>query len=584
MTRKNQPHSASIIMKDPKGDLKNAVERTKQYKLFRVKKESSMKRIRFRGRNLQRCIGVLVFMLITACSSGGSDPVALPGPGGDANTQPPPLAERTVIYFGDDSLYAVRADGSDPICLDGPSVSGLRVIYGRWSPNGRRIAYSTLNGSNIYELYAVNVDSSGRTRLNGPLVNGGNVDSLLFRWSPDGRKILYRADQEIDEVVELYVVNADGSGLLKLNDPLVSGGNVVFCQWSPDGQKVVYRADQDIDNQFELYMVNPDGSGLFRFNANLVAGGDVLNASVSPDGTKMIYLADQDTDNARELFIAELDGSNLTKLNEPISAPGSVSFPREATWQPGGDLMLYRQDPTGSGVHELICVDMNGAGHTTMNDTLVSGGSINGFSWSPDGAMVAYWGDQDTDETYELYVIDRNGQTASRVKLNGNLPAGGDVDDYAWTPDGSKMIYTADEDSDNVRELYAVNADGSGRLKLNGALVAGGDVIDFDISPDGERVLYWADQDVDGRNELYVVNVDGSSLLKLSNPMSGGGGVNGDFDWYPDGESVYYIADCDGDGNDELYQAESEGGGSVQIGGAMDSGMHITIFYFSPSI
>jgi hypothetical protein len=40
--------------------------------------------------------------------------------------------------------------------------------------------------------------------------------------------------------------------------------------------------------------------------------------------------------------------------------------------------------------------------------------------------------------------------------------------------------------------------------KLNGTLVSGGQVIDFHISPDSSRVVYKADQETDEQFELFV--------------------------------------------------------------------------------
>ena len=42
-------------------------------------------------------------------------------------------------------------------------------------------------------------------------------------------------------------------------------------------------------------------------------------------------------------------------------------------------------------------------------------------------------------------------------------------------------------------------------IKLNGALVIGGNVQHFEISPDGSRVVYQANQDLDGVLELFSV-------------------------------------------------------------------------------
>ena len=47
---------------------------------------------------------------------------------------------------------------------------------------------------------------------------------------------------------ELYVVKADGTqSAVKINDPLISNGDVVAFSWSPSGDHIAYLADQDVD-------------------------------------------------------------------------------------------------------------------------------------------------------------------------------------------------------------------------------------------------------------------------------------------------------------------------------------------------
>ena len=61
---------------------------------------------------------------------------------------------------------------------------------------------------------------------------------------------------------------------------------------------------------------------------------------------------------------------------------------------------------------------------------------------------------------------------AGVIKLNGELPSGGNVDSYGlqFSPDGSRVLYRADQDRYRVWELYSVPATGGTPIKLNSAL------------------------------------------------------------------------------------------------------------------
>ena len=65
----------------------------------------------------------------------------------------------------------------------------------------------------------------------------------------------------------------------------------------------------------------------------------------------------------------------------------------------------------------------------------------------------------------------------------------------------------------SVSEIYSVPAAGGAPVKLNAALPPGGNVSSggLQFSPDGSRVLYSADQDTVGVDELYIVPAAGGA-------------------------------------------------------------------------
>jgi hypothetical protein len=96
---------------------------------------------------------------------------------------------------------------------------------------------------------------AGVIKLNTALPSGGNVSSSGLQFSPDGSRVLYLADQETNNVNEIYSVASEGGTPVKLNTALPSGGNVSSSglQFSPDGSRVLYRADQETNEVYELY-------------------------------------------------------------------------------------------------------------------------------------------------------------------------------------------------------------------------------------------------------------------------------------------------------------------------------------------
>ena len=182
--------------------------------------------------------------------------------------------------------------------------------------------------------------------------------------------------------------------------------------------------------------------------------------------------------------------------------------------------VVYRVDQDTDGVYELYSVPISGGPAVKLNGTLPTGGDVWEFAVSPDSTRVVYFADQDADGVYELYSVPISGGTA--VKLNDTLVTGGGVLDFAVSADSTRVVYRADQDSYNVIELYSVPIAGGTVAKLNDALVTYGNVYNTDyiedstvcwwISPDSSRVTYIADQEIDEVRNLYSVPISGAGL------------------------------------------------------------------------
>jgi TolB protein len=78
-------------------------------------------------------------------------------------------------------------------------------------------------------------------------------------WSQDGSKIAFVRSQRIggDTHVGIYVMKPDGSGITQVIER--EAGNL---SWSPDGSRILFTACNG--GAPDLYVVNADGSGLTR--------------------------------------------------------------------------------------------------------------------------------------------------------------------------------------------------------------------------------------------------------------------------------------------------------------------------------
>ncbi len=595
---------------------------------------------------------------------GSSYPVQLNAPlvaGGDVQSFGIAPDSRTVVYRADQEtdgeleLYAAPLDGSSgAFKLSSPLVQDpIETIQSfRFSPDGRRVVYLTERDDHEhFELRSVELRPGGlNTRLNGrppptnPHGEEEEEDYLEYRISPDGRWVVYLTDEDRDDVFELFSVPIDGgedaksrarhfsAGPIKLNRPLPRYGHVgQYFEWrfqfdiGRAGQ-VVYIAEQERYGYHELYRVPVDGSAeAVMLHPPLALGprpGGVAAFRVSSDGSRVVYKADQETNDVYELYGAPLrPGGRAVKLSAPgqgmarddnfdfqIARDGArVAYLAEGDLAPralfsaridGGDggsgpiqlssplvqgeVEAFQLSPDGTravyaarefGIQELYGVPTDGSAVAVkLNAPLVSGGDVSfclaqgqpHSLFTPDGSRVLYRADQEVDERFEIYSVRADG-SAPPVKLNGALVAGGDVvygaSCFLISADGTRAVYLADQDVDGVVELYSARVDGTGTpFKLNAALVPGGAVYRVELTPDGTRAVYLADQDTDNVNELYSTRIDGSTApTKLNPPLPSGREVYPGYRISADGARVVYVADQLQNGRLELFSVPTDG-------------------------
>lgn len=167
------------------------------------------------------------------------------------------------------------------------------------------------------------------------------------------------------------------------------------------------------------------------------------------------------------------------------------------------------------------------------------------------GPVIVYLADQDQDDVDELYLAAKR---SSSVKLNPPFRKGQNVTQYAITPDRTGVVYLANQDTKGVYELYRVDFAAPGRsTKLNGRLVAGGDVIHFEITSDGTGVVYHADERTNDVNELFYVRFAAPRVSTRLNPGLASDRDVRNFSITPDGTAVVYTADQDTSNAHELY-------------------------------
>lgn len=477
---------------------------------------------------------------------------------------------RHAIYLQDlvedevDALWSVRLAGGAPELLHA-LVAGEDIFKFQVSPNSQRVVYVVYQGVlGVRELRSIEIsDPPGTsTQLNPALVSGGEVEDD-FLISPDSGRVVYRADQETDEVFELWSVPIGGGAATKLNPPLVANGDVTGSDSfsiSADGSRVVYRADQEVNDDFELWSVPIAGGAVTKLNPSLVSGGDVSFGNgirISPAGSRVVYIADQEVDQMRELWSVPIAGGTATRLNPTLVTGGSIS---QFFISPDSGRVVYKGDQEADDQPELYSVPLLGGVAVRLTTLADKSFSVSDVTISPDSSRVVYISDQASLNVFEVFSNLLTGPTGAWTKLSPTLIPGGDVaiESLALSPDGSRVIYVADQLVDNVMEIFSVPILGGASLRLNPTLVANGDVSSFPgpvISPDGSRAIYQADQVTNDMLEIWSVPIGGGTSERVNGPLVAGGNtiLQPAPDVAANSRDVLYLADELSLGQVELY-------------------------------
>ena len=196
------------------------------------------------------------------------------------------------------------ADGTDRIVAR----YGNSKSPGSFSPSGDAL-YATLSVEGNSDIYRVSLAGSGVHRV----VGGWGIE-VSPSVSPDGKALAFVSNRGGSP--QIYVKDIGSSDARRVSQ---AGYYSTSPSWSPAGDRIAYTSFTD--GRYSIYTVRPDGS-----DPRLVVSGngDCLDPSFSPDGRYLVYTFRKN--GYSELKIASVDGRWQRVLFKGLSAAGSPSW------------------------------------------------------------------------------------------------------------------------------------------------------------------------------------------------------------------------------------------------------------------
>ena len=284
------------------------------------------------------------------------------------------------------------------IGIDGSPETELTDVHdccGSWSPDGMIIAVPDTLASSRLLPATVKLDGTGYEvhEIGPPTLNLPPAG-----WSPDGSKIAFEGWDDSDPSrAGLYVSEGftpSGAEPVQITQAPVHD---IPLEWSPDGTRLlliqVTRCPEGDCEGGDLYVVDSDGSDLIRLNPEGTFAACCGPASWSPDGTQVTFGAPSlDAEGAADftrsaVYVAEADGSEV----EAITEPGA--FTEAAKWSPDGEWIVFnkKSGPIGVKGSDLYLIHPDGSGLKAITTEGAAGKSDQvGAVWSPDGTRLLF--------------------------------------------------------------------------------------------------------------------------------------------------------------------------------------------------
>lgn len=275
-----------------------------------------------------------------------------------------------------------------------PGMAASRIMFAR-------------NGE-AKELWVVDSDGENLRRL----TRFGSV-TLSPAWSPDGRRVMYTSYKDYHEP-RLFEMNLETGSERALNPGIA--GLISTPTYHPNGSEIAFSVIGGTSPGVYRYDLG-QGCCLQRLSGN--SRYDDISPTFAPDGRRMAFMSNRLAGTASpQIHVMSASGGDPDLVSPfDYQTGGYYTSP---DWSPVGDRLVFH-GRIARGRYHILVAEVSERGQRLVQ--LTQEGNNEDPSWAPDGRHIVFVGER--RRGYGLMVVDAlTGATRTLVSgIRGNVPA-----------------------------------------------------------------------------------------------------------------------------------------------------------------